>query len=82
MRRHEEIMDPDSCFNKALPDELMFVLLERDEAAPYAVEEWARKRIELGLNSPDDLKILSALQWAKTVKERQVCLTQSEAKPT
>jgi hypothetical protein len=32
------------CYNNALPDEPMFVLLARDPAAPFLVEQWAIRR--------------------------------------
>lgn len=34
----------DSCYEKALPDEPMFVLLARDEQAPRLVRNWADDR--------------------------------------
>lgn len=37
MTKTEELNDPNSCFNKARPDELMFVILARDVAAPKAI---------------------------------------------
>jgi hypothetical protein len=33
------------CYANALPDEPMFILLARDQAAPGLVRKWARKRL-------------------------------------
>jgi hypothetical protein len=35
------------CYNNALPDEPMFILLGRDPTAPLRVEEWAKAREHL-----------------------------------
>lgn len=32
------------CYANALPDEPMFVLLARDDDAPFRVEDWALRR--------------------------------------
>ncbi len=61
MIKSQEQTDLNSCWNKAKPGERVFVLLERDEAAPAAIRAWAMKRIELGLNLSTDPKIVKAL---------------------
>lgn len=33
------------CYKNALPDEPMFILLARDPAAPWLVEDWAARRL-------------------------------------
>lgn len=63
MRKRDELADPKSCLNKAGDDEWIFVLLERDPAAPATVQNWIDERIRLGLNKPDDAKIHQAKQW-------------------
>lgn len=65
MFKHAEIGSPNSCLNKAKFNEMLFVLLERDAAAPTAIRAWIAKRIELGKNTPDDIQILEALQCAE-----------------
>lgn len=50
MRKRHEIANPDSCLNKAREDELMFVLLARDIAAPQIIRAWCNERIRLGKN--------------------------------
>lgn len=64
MRKIDEVTDLNSCFNKARPDEWLFVLLGRDPAAPYAVRAWAEERVRLGKNRADDPQIAEALAWA------------------
>jgi hypothetical protein len=60
MKKIEEIRNPDSCFNKAYNEELIFVLLERDPAAAVTIEAWITARITLGKNSADDAQIKEA----------------------
>jgi hypothetical protein len=61
MRKHLEKTDPNSCFNRALDEELVFTLLSRDAAAPAAIEAWITERLRLGLNMPYDSQIVRAL---------------------
>lgn len=44
MIRTKELSDPKSCFNKAMPDEPMFVLLARDRDAPAVIRYWLKLR--------------------------------------
>lgn len=39
--RQQELENPQSCFNKAAPDEPLFVLRANDELAPETLREWA-----------------------------------------
>lgn len=71
MRKSLELTHPNSCFNKARDDEMLFVLLGRDRAAPEAVRAWADRRIALGLNKWGDPQILEALAWAEEVEAGQ-----------
>ncbi len=63
MTKADEIANPASCFNKASDNELIFVLLARDKAAPAAIAKWMDERIRRGLNKPDDMQIKSAFDW-------------------
>lgn len=78
MTKQEEIDLPDSCWNRAKQGELMFVLLERDKAAPETIRQWARVRVATGMNSSIDLKIDEALEIAKKMEERQQGPTTAE----
>lgn len=60
MIKAQELTDPQSCMSRARDDELTFVLLGRDAAAPVAIRAWIHERIRLGKNRPDDSQILSA----------------------
>jgi hypothetical protein len=71
MRKRDEMADPASCLSKAHEDEWVFVLLERDLAAPAAVRAWIAERIRLGKNQPDDPQILEARQWCSMVSALQ-----------
>ena len=71
MRKDRELIDPKSCLNRAHGDELLFVLLGRDPAAPHAIREWAKRRIELGKNAIGDAQIQEALQTAHEIEAGQ-----------
>lgn len=64
MRKSDELIVPDSCWNKARLDERVFVLLARDKAAPTAIRAWVEERIRLGKNHPTDNQITHALNCA------------------
>lgn len=58
----------DPCYDAALPDEPMFVLLARDPQAPQAVRDWAAQRAALiasGMRPASDMtKVMEASQLA------------------
>lgn len=60
--------DPSSCMGKARDDEMTFVLLGRDVAAPAAIRAWIAERIRLGRNRPDDPQVVEAEQCARTME--------------
>lgn len=62
MTKEKEISDPNSCLNKAKDNEILFVLLGRDPAAPAAIRAWIRERLQLGKNVEKDDQIKSAEQ--------------------
>ncbi len=64
MRKQSELTDPNSCMSKARENEMTFVLLGRDEAAPHAIREWVKRRIDLGRNKSSDAQIQEALACA------------------
>ena len=69
MRKVDELSNPNSCLNKAKDDEMLFVLIGRDVAAPQAIRAWVEARIKLGKNQRDDAKIIEALQCAQKMEE-------------
>ena len=68
MRKRDEIALPQSCWNKAKESEILFVLLERDEAMAETIRFWAAKRIEKGLNADGDPQIVEALVTANLLE--------------
>ncbi len=64
MRKKDELSKTDSCVAHAHPEEMLFVLLGRDPAAPAAIRAWAAERIRLGKNVETDLQIGDALTIA------------------
>jgi hypothetical protein len=72
MRKKEELSNPKSCINKAKDNEMTFVLLGRDIAAPYAIREWVEKRIWEGKNKRNDPQIIEALQCASIMENERI----------
>ncbi len=68
MIKKEELTNPQSCMSRAVDDEMTFVLLARDSAAPVAIEAWVAERIRLGKNNPGDAQIVEALDCADTMR--------------
>lgn len=69
MKKCDEINRLDSCFNKAKFTELLFIMLERDKAAPAGIRKWIEERIRLGLNSVGDKQLLEAEALAKSIED-------------
>ena len=73
MRKRDELREgARTCMNSARDDEMVFVLLGRDAAAPAAILAWIDKRIELGLNVETDPKIVEARACAETMYYERV----------
>ncbi len=68
MFKRNELTDSNSCMSKAREDEMVFVLLGRDPAAPIAIRAWIRERIRLGKNQPDDDQIREAKICARVME--------------
>jgi hypothetical protein len=71
MRKRDELTDPGSCLNKARDDEMTFVLLGRDPAAPAAIRRWISRRIEMGLDRPGDARLIEAERCARAMEAEQ-----------
>jgi hypothetical protein len=78
MRKRQELLDPQSCMNKANPNELVFVLLGRDAAAPAAIAAWAQERIRLEKNAPGDSQVTQALETARLMERERLGLDTAE----
>jgi hypothetical protein len=71
MRRLEETLAKDSCLNRALDEELVFVLLGRDASAASAIRYWASHRVATAKNQRTDPEIVEAFKLADQMdKER------------
>jgi hypothetical protein len=57
-----------NCYEKAEPDEPMFVLLGRDPVASFVVRYWAVLRAATGENLNSDEQITKALQDADAME--------------
>ncbi len=68
MLKKDERDLPDSCFNKAADDEMIFVLKESDPSFRRTVQFWADHRVANGHNKRDDEKIASALRIVDNAK--------------
>ena len=71
MIKSQEVTDASSCLNRARDDEMVFVLLGRDPAAPVAIRVWANERLRRGKNQPGDPQIVEALQAADAMQRAQ-----------
>lgn len=70
MIKSKELTDPNSCMSKAKDDEMTFVLLGRDKAAPVAIKAWIAERLRLGKNTIDDDKIKEAILCAMRMESK------------
>jgi hypothetical protein len=68
MRKRDELTCPSACMVRARDDEMVFVLLGRDAAAPMAIRAWIAERLRLGKNGPDDLQIIEAERCARIME--------------
>lgn len=86
MIKREELTNPASCMSRAREDEMTFVLLGRDAAAPFTIRAWINERIRLGKNTHTDPQIIEALSCARAMEEEGTPMAQpafeSDAEPT
>jgi hypothetical protein len=66
MKKRDELQF--GCMAKAAEDEMTFVLLGRDRAAPVAIRAWIAERLRIGKNKIDDPQIAEAEQCAKAME--------------
>jgi hypothetical protein len=71
MRKKDEVADQTSCLNKANDNELLFVLLGRDLAAPATIRFWCSQRVTLGKNTANDAQIEDAMALADAIQQEQ-----------
>ena len=70
MTKAEELSNLKSCLNRARLDEVIFVLIGRDAAAPDTIRFWTQKRISLGKNNVNDPQIKEALDCANKIESK------------
>jgi hypothetical protein len=68
MRKKDELSNKNTCTQTAHPDEMMFVLLSRDAAAPVAIRAWIAERLRLGKNTASDQQIVEAEACAQAME--------------
>jgi len=68
MRKKDELDKKHTCMAHAHPEEMVFVLLSRDTAAPVAIRAWVAERLRLGKNVESDEQIVEALACAVTME--------------
>lgn len=68
MLKRDELTNPNSCMSRARDDEMTFVLLARDRAAPATIRFWVEERIRLGMNKIDDAQLQEALDCARKIE--------------
>jgi len=70
MLKRDEVTNANSCLNRARDDEMLFVLLGRDPAAPIAIRAWINERVRCGKNNIADPQITEAMRIATTLDEQ------------
>ncbi len=70
MIKQQELSDLKSCLNRAVMDEMLFVLLGRDPAAPIAIRAWIEERLRIGKNKPGDQQIIDAELCAISIENK------------
>ena len=68
MIKREELSNPRSCMSRAKDDEMTFVLLARDPAAPIAIRAWVNERLRLRKNHRLDAQIIEARECADAME--------------
>ena len=68
MRKKDELSKEHTCMQHAHLNEMTFVLLSRDAAAPIAIRAWVAERLRLGKNVEHDPQIAEALECAATME--------------
>jgi hypothetical protein len=68
MRKKDELSKEHTCMQHAHAEEMVFVLLSRDSAAPVAIRAWVAERLRLGKNAETDAQIVDALECARVME--------------
>ena len=65
------------CIEKAFDDEMLFVLMGRDETAPLVVLEW----IKLNIGKQPEYKLLEAFEAAMEMHRNQIVINDRKNYP-
>jgi hypothetical protein len=68
VRKKDELSKAHTCMQHAHPEEMVFVLLSRDAAAPATIRAWVAERLRLGKNIDTDPQIAEALECARVME--------------
>ena len=68
MRKKDELSKKQTCMSSAHPEEMVFVLLGRDAAAPAAIRAWVSERLRLNKNIDTDPQITEAQECARVME--------------
>jgi hypothetical protein len=74
MRKIDELSYRKSCLNRAEANEMLFVLLGRDAAAPVAIRAWIAERIRIGKNIIDDAQTSEAEDCARIMETQMLSI--------
>mgnify|MGYP003579755805 CR=1 FL=1 len=69
MRKKDELSKEHACMQRAHAEEMVFVLLSRDAAAPVAIRAWIAERLRLGQNTETDAQIVDARECAQIMEK-------------
>ena len=71
MKKKHELADPTSCLSRAKDNEILFILLERDDAAPETIRFWINTRIGMGKNKAGDNQMVEAERCANAMEDNR-----------
>jgi hypothetical protein len=77
VRKRDELTNPAGCMSRARDDEMTFVLLGRDAAAPATIRAWIAERIRLGKNDPGDAQLIEAEECARVMEAERLAVKRS-----
>lgn len=81
MIKREELTNPASCMSRAGDDEMTFVLLGRDIAAPAAIHAWILARVLAGKNTLTDPQVLEAITCSANMERSRREVVRMKADP-
>lgn len=71
MKKIDELDNKQSCLNRAHEQEIVFVLLARDQCAPTTIRYWCAARMNAGKNKATDAEIQQAYAQADAMEQQR-----------